>query len=1077
MIEPDRIKAAENCIRDADDLRSKSSIERPIINNLISYLRQMFPGSPVWVTSHIKDAESLVQYRESQKTRRAFIDNLVGYTAIEYEKDLRQGALFTKGRSQVDEQVAGLLNQGKPVDKIRGVLSDTLEWRVYRIKTIRGLALRLGPSDIDLEEIDKLDISGGGQVAAEQLIDFLERHLGRVDGQPLDATTVARELGFTSHFNAVHLPSFQQMVRNAFSARPDYADIIRNLWSEFAGYTGAKPGLFFDEEMFVNELYAVTLAKLLCANVVASKALHSSTDELGEILNGMFFKRCGLSNLVEYDYFGWLSEDSALIPIAEAMQRGLRSFDFSAPASEDLFSGLLVQLADRYQRLLLGQEATPPWLARSMAQELFARLPVDEAPRFVDMCCGSGSMLVEVLKLTVARLAASGADPSTWLAELAHAATGFDIDPLAVMLAKVNWVLAVRSHLTALDPNEPIAIPIYHADSMFAKTLVSTALASANDPYRLVLGPHSLNFPAFLVTAELRTVFDQLLATAYPMSMEVAKLPMGTVIPSADIDAGVDVVLAAAEPGVMLDMAQAQELRQVFERLIEVLAELQRSALNGVWAFVLRNGYRPGLVQGQFNGLITNPPWLTLSRISDNPYERTLKAAMAAYGVKPRGNSHLHADLAPTFLLHAISHYLVDGAVVACILPESILNGKHHEQFRQAKYGTAPVPVSLKIDEVWRIDSGTFKNEGVVLVGEKKCAGPPSTIPGHVAKRSGARPPLTFKTITLGTNQTSWDDSGSRSVAGTAESLPFRQGADLMPRTGVFVEATPASNGNIRISPIDPVSGPNRYLVNDAKKLKAFRISPATVPETLIYDALISKHLVPFDLAAPAKALLPFERSPAGKWTKISPVRLAASPVAASAFKQVCDAWSASEGHLDLAGLQERINKLNKLTSQKQAGASDYLVVAGAGGGPPAAAYAPVSRFNPNRLVIDQTLYGMVVASEAEAIYYSAIFNSHALEARIEAFQPQGAFGRRHVHTLPMQVTPSFHANDPDHQAVVTAARALIAEFAAMRGDPAHASLFDANTALNKRRAKIRELVAQLAAYGAYAAACARALA
>jgi hypothetical protein len=28
------------------------------------------------------------------------------------------------------------------------------------------------------------------------------------------------------------------------------------------------------------------------------------------------------------------------------------------------------------------------------------------------------------------------------------------------------------------------------------------------------------------------------------------------------------------------------------------------------WAFILRNIYRPGLLSGQFNGLVSNPPWL-----------------------------------------------------------------------------------------------------------------------------------------------------------------------------------------------------------------------------------------------------------------------------------------------------------------------------------------------------------------------------------------------------------------------------------------------------------------------------------
>src|SRR3546814_14835126 len=71
---------------------------------------------------------------------------------------------------------------------------------------------------------------------------------------------------------------------------------------------------------------------------------------------------------------------------------------FSWYPEEDLFGRFMAQLARRSQRKLLGQEWTPHWLARLLADRCIDGLPNGESPRIVDMCCGSGTMLAEIIK-------------------------------------------------------------------------------------------------------------------------------------------------------------------------------------------------------------------------------------------------------------------------------------------------------------------------------------------------------------------------------------------------------------------------------------------------------------------------------------------------------------------------------------------------------------------------------------------------------------------------------------------------------------------------------------------------------
>ena len=314
---------------------------------------------------HAKGSETLIRSDKDGKAKRGFIDTLVGSTAIEYEKDLEDSALALHGEDQVREYCAGLLNEGVPSELILGVLSDTVRWRAYRLKEVLLLsdvlgAKSYGPAHVVLEEIENIDLSAAGPDEAATLGRFLARYLGRLGGRVLGANTLAFDLGFDSAFCSRHIEGIGALVAAAFASNASYAHLIEKVWSDFVSYLGESgAGGGFDRDTYVGELYILTLAKLLCANVLEGKALVSNDAQLESILDGTFFKLKGFSNLVEYDYFGWLNENEhvkQLLPVARAIQEDLAAYDFGAAPAEDLFGALMVQLARRSQRLLLGQD-------------------------------------------------------------------------------------------------------------------------------------------------------------------------------------------------------------------------------------------------------------------------------------------------------------------------------------------------------------------------------------------------------------------------------------------------------------------------------------------------------------------------------------------------------------------------------------------------------------------------------------------------------------------------------------------------------------------------------------------------
>lgn len=1067
---------AREFLAEAVKLISKGEKESPLRHNLSTHLSRMFPDMPWWVKDHAKCAETSSAFHKKGREARGFVDALVGATAIEYEKDLGNSTIFETGLGQVKDYCADLLNKGAPQDLIVGVLSDTVKWHAYRVLDIKPLSAvpgstMLGRDHLTLVEIDACDLSAAGPTEARVLGAFLERHLGRLGARRLNADTLANDLGFDSAFSKPHWTAVSSLVDSAFSANPDYASLIEKLWRDFISYLGGDTAAGgFDRQTYAGELYILTLAKLICSNILTGKALTSDDAELAEILDGTFFQNRGLSNLVEYDYFGWLNASphvDALLPVARAIQDDLLAYDFATSPAEDLFGALMAQLARRSQRLLLGQEWTPSWLAEKLVANTLTKLHAGQEPRFIDMCCGSGAMVVETVKQAKARLLSKGetAGSPDALAKLSEAITGFDIDPLAVMLAKVSWVLAARDWL---DAARPVSIPVYHADSLFAATPLTKVVGDDGVAHHaMLLDDQKVALPAFLISPERQILFDVLLDRGYAVAMASAKGKNSGITPAV-----ADTLLAEAYAisGCPLTEDEKELLRGFLTSLLSALETLQRAGRNGIWAFVLRNSYRPGLLVGKFNGLVSNPPWLALSKIAENPYTDVLRKKAEAYSIKPPGPSHLHIEMATIFLLHAVERYLVPEAVVGCILPANITSAHHHNPFRAASYATAERPVRLRVDELWRVEKGTFKNEAVALFGSDA---PPTTtdIPGLEVSKGGTNS-VTFKRIVRG-SRTAWSENYALGAKNTGFLKPadFRQGADVMPRTLVFHSLIKSGANSWNVSSISATSK-ERYLKADAKSHKTFSLSVSGLSDSVVFDVLLSHHLTPFDIGGGAKGLLPIARGAGGAWSALSLMDIALKGQATeNACKSILGALEAEATPQTFFDRVETDRK--KLTSQLWG--AGWFVFMGAGGSNVCAAFAPTSDFPQAKTVIDQTLYWAVVATREEAVYLTGLLNSTAINQVIREFQPIGQFGERHIHKLPLGVTPPFDPANPAHMDVVAATERVITEWSEFKAKNAGLvdDLLNPNKSkLHVRRRKIKEIFASLPSWENYENAC-----
>lgn len=1056
-------------IAEAHHNRANKQNETVVRQTLIHHLSQIITERPLpwWVSRHIRGAEAHLKFLKSGKLVGGHGDSIIGLTAIEYESDLTSIAKWQEGFTQVRQYCAGLLNEGARPDLVRGVLSDTVDWYAYELSDLPDKELGLyDADDITLAEMERVECDPGDENDLDRLIDFWLRHFAREGTRPLTARSLTEYLAPSTPSSAEYLLRLSEAVEKATTSEPGAAEIVETLWTRFVSYLSEDAsGTVFDRVTYVQEFYVALLARLICANVLARQALRSSDADLEEILRGHYFSAKGLKGLVEYDYFGWLTipeHIDGVRALAKDLQQELAAFDFTGEVGEDLFGEMVSSLAGRAQRLLLGQEWTPTWLAEQIAEHLMSGLPDGTPPRFVDMCCGSGAMLVAVTRIARHRALDSGLEAGSQeaLNYITNSVTGFDIDPLAVLLSKVNWVVSNRDWLEPFDGSRLVTLPMYHADSLFALAPVfSDNLGDAEAvDYQLQLDDVEVPLPGELIRSGMQGVFDGLIDRAYNLGVAGILLTPGTAATLVD-----DVT---EESVVALDEATRKLAQQFVCELVAALSDLHARGRNGIWAFVLRNSFRPALVAGRFNGLIANPPWLALSRIEKNPFSAVLKKRASRYGLLPPGAAAPHLDMSTPFLAYAVDHYLADGALVGCVLPGTIRRGTHHRPFREqvALYRETPAQFELDVTEVWQVSKETFKNLAVVVFGKKqKPATRAELLGSHVSASEKVDAPLYVKAVG---DRVIWADSPGESVVASYGEGYFQQGADLMPRTCVFVSEKSAG-GRSTISALSEEGKDEGYLVNDSKKARDFRPVTRTIPSRFIARAWISKHLAPFDLCDPAPCIVPFERTGEDQWERLSAATITAVP----GLKHHLEAAAVAAGASGIDEFAGKIDYRLKLSNQS-IGRNGWLVLYGAGGTNPAAAYVPSSFAGSTPVLVDQTLYWAIADSEDEALFQVGMLNSLAVLSRVREFAPEGAFNERHLHTLPSKFLPKYDTSNGKHAVLVSATRALIDELAAARtADASINGLFVPHLSLPRRRRDIRRVLTELSAFPEYDAA------
>jgi hypothetical protein len=456
-----------------------------------------------------------------------------------------------------------------------------------------------------------------------------------------------------------------------------------------------KIGVKFPVLLFAVHTYYALLMKMLATElIVAQGSLGDSfvaslvrtklRTQLGELESGEILNRYNIKNAIEQDFFGWYTDawTADLQDILWRMVQTLEAYDIATfqvkpERARDLLKDLYHGLIPDAVRHALGEYYTPDWLAEHTIDE--AGFDGDPKKRFLDPACGSGTFLILAIERVRQWLAARPVEWGTTEKKreaanlIRHHIVGFDLNPLAVIASRTNYLFALGPLLRYRGSGSDFEIPVYLTDSV----LLPGRMRAQTD----LFAQDTIRFPMAVGTFELpREVVE---GRRVP---DLMNLLHDAIVEDHSREAFVGRAIRD------LALTERGPLRAALGELFGAMKRLDTQGKNRIWAKLIRNRYASLLFRHYFDYVVGNPPhvnWESLTAEwragAEDEYKDyglfTLKGLESRHGGGKK-------DIAALFTYAVMDHFLKEGGVLALVVHVSLFKASGGgEGFRRFQLG------------------------------------------------------------------------------------------------------------------------------------------------------------------------------------------------------------------------------------------------------------------------------------------------------------------------------------------------------------------------------------------------------
>ena len=923
------------------------------------------------------------------------IDALIGRTVFEAKRDL------AREWPDVERKMPDYLRnrEEETGEPFIGIASDGRLWRVLAREG--GGLVKIKETVLDPEKPD-------------EFIAWLDGALALKVSLPPDPATVRIELGADSVAFRAAETALRSLWDRLKTGHPAIL-LKRQLWAQLLKIVYGRDAE--NDALWLQHTYLVIVAKC-----IAFAVLGLNEDDPARLLSGEALADAGVNGAVESDFFDWIVADAAGEKLVRRVMAHVRRFRL-AEVESDVMKTLYELLIDREQRHGLGEYYTPDWLAAKMARHAISA-PLEQ--KVLDPACGSGTFLFHAIRRFLAEAEESGTPRELRAREAARLIVGIDIHPVAVIIARVCFLLALAPVLAARRGN--LKVPVYLGDALqlavtqhFAdKTLTILAPNGNGEPTA------ALDFPELLCRDP--DLFDE--------TVDILRRASESSLPRAEFEARVErairdyyVYLRTRFTEADIRDYGAEEARAVTDigATYLIYDQLRREGRDSIWAYVARNLSRPLAYSaggGWANVVIGNPPWVAFRHMSADLQKR-FKELAKGLGVYV-GRVPSHNDLCALFTARAATLYLRGSGRLALVLPLAALTRGQFERLRSGAFHGG----AIQWDEAWTMDDSVqplFPVPSCAAFGRRRATSKP--MPETMRAYSGALPmrdapeAVVDRLIAEGRftiTENAPKPAEARSSGGSAYRKAFRAGATLFPRMLCLVERKPL--GRLGADPSAPLVA-SRRSTQEKEPWKRLSGIESRVESQFLRPVLLGESILPFRVFRPFEGVVPVDSM--GLMFDAKSALEHRHDHLAAWMRKAEAVWEGNRGS-DRYALIELFDYFAQLSSQFPV--SPLRVVYAASGTNAAACLS-----TDVTAIVEHKLYWSAPASLAEARFLAAVLNSETSRGRAAAYQSRGQWGARDfdkvVFNLPI---PRFDAKIKLHRDLAAAAEKAEAVAAAV---------------------------------------------
>ena len=444
-----------------------------------------------------------------------------------------------------------------------------------------------------------------------------------------------------------------------------------------------------DNETEYMALYAIQTAYAIIVKIIAYKVITSVRSQqyimdFSELSNsdlattrthlyrleeGAIFRDMGLGNLLEGDFFAWYCtdkqwSDDIAVSVKNVFKVLTQYEDHKMFGTEhikiqDLFKDLFMQIIPDKVRHSLGEFYTPPWLADNLVTRSI-ELANTKGWKGLDPCCGSGTFITVMMRQVLKEV--EGKSRKIKLHEVLNRVKGIDLNPLAVLTARINYFINI-SHL--ISDEDEFEIPIYLGDASYV-------------PQRVKLGKVECLQYQISTLKGVISITLPVSATRNPHTFSKTMTLIETHIKNQDPDSIAYAILELIKKSDITN-----EVKEAINDLAKQLVDLEKNDWNGIWARIITNFLTTANI-GQFQVLAGNPPWIDWKNLPANYRERikTLCVNRKLFsGDSITGGINL--NICALIANVAAENWLSKDGILAFLMPENMIFQQSYEGFRK----------------------------------------------------------------------------------------------------------------------------------------------------------------------------------------------------------------------------------------------------------------------------------------------------------------------------------------------------------------------------------------------------------